>query len=479
MASRKRDEAVTQAWNTISNSDVGMDTILEVDKLSYSWPGETERILRDITLRIDAGQCCCLTGPTGSGKSTLALAIKGLLPTDKQVGSISFSAGKSKVGLVIQNPETQLFASTLGEEVAFALENQGVAPEKMPALVATALQAVGLKKPFDSAVSTLSMGQKYRALLAATLVMQPDLLILDEPAAQLDYSGLEELRKVLFSLLQQGTALLLCEHRPQAFNGLIDRYWRLKDGRMYCDNNRPTQRPPLEQGRNFSPAEAKEAAEMVRVEALMAGNDRHRPLLQDSSFTFKAGQRVLVQGANGAGKSTLLRLLAGMEKPLKGEIKVFDQKPSLAAFRGRLGFLYQNPQRQLFEDRVIDEVGFTLKHRGSTAKERQVQAEKVLALCGIADLSERSPHKLSYGQKHLVALASVLASDPELLLLDDPFAGLDARCQQAVWSALLAWSEKSSATIVWTSHHDGEVPLAADMLLTIEGGQIASRTVHR
>lgn len=455
-----------------------MATLLEINDFGYAWPGAASWTIKDLGLKIGAGERCCLTGPTGSGKSTLALALKGVLPVGRQVGEILYRAGGVKVGLVLQNPETQLFAKTLAEEVAFALENRGVSPDLMPEKVGAALVAVGLDKQGDTPVATLSMGQKYRALLASVLVMQPDLLILDEPAAQLDARGLDELRKVLVRLSQQGTALLLCEHRPQAFEGLIDRYWNLSnEGRLQCleDHHRHYDEPePVE----FLPTSSHDTEEVVYAAGLTVGSHAAAPLWSDASFSFKAGQRILVQGPNGAGKSTLLRLLAGMDDPLDGEIRVFGRKPSLKGLRGRLGFMFQNPRRQLFEDRVIDEVAFSLKRQGLAAAECQSRAFGVLTECGIADLAECSPHKLSYGQKHLVALASVLIGDPKMLLLDDPFAGLDAECRQAVWKTLQSRNEKSATTIIWTSHHDTEYALAADVLLTLKGGKIACRTVH-
>lgn len=457
-----------------------MGAIVEVKGFGYAWPGALDWTLTGANLRIDAGECCCLTGATGSGKSTLALALKAMLPTGRQMGSIAFpSSAAPRVGLVLQNPETQLFASTLGEEVAFALENRGVPPERMPIAVSAALHAVGLDKSLEASVSDFSMGQKYRVLLASVLVMQPELLILDEPAAQLDSSGLNELRKVLVNLTRQGTALLLCEHRPQAFNGLIDKCWRLdEDGKLHSEDALALPCYGGEQCEPLSIPSPSATEVVVQAAGLVAGSDASQPLWRNASFVFTAGQRILVQGPNGAGKTTLLRLLAGLESPLSGEIKVFGRKPSLQALRGRLGFLFQNPQRQLFEDRVIDEVAFSLKRCGVAVDDRQSRAKEVLGQCGIADLAERSPHRLSFGQKHLVALASVLIGDPELLLLDDPFAGLDDRCRRAVWSALLACNEKSATTIVWTSHHDAEVPPATDVLLTVTGDQIVSRTVR-
>jgi len=458
--------------------------VVELKGYGYAYPGTEDPILRDVDLRIGAGECHCLTGATGSGKTTLALALKGLLGAGTQTGGIRFAAASGgadpTVGLVLQNPETQLFATSVGEEVAFALENRGVAPEQMVAKVRVALQAVGLDVPLDARVSSLSMGQKYRVLIASVLVMEPGLLILDEPAAQLDSRGLDELRLVLHGLAREGTALLLCEHRSQAFQGLVDSYWHLDGhGRLQRGEADPLTPSPSAERAASRQRPALARAEAVRSESLAAGAGFDTPLWAGASFALEAGQRILVQGPNGAGKTTLLRMLAGLDAPREGELRVLGRKPSLKTLRGRIGFLFQNPQRQLFEDRVIDEVAFALKRRGVSAEERRARVAAILEQCGILDLSQRSPHTLSFGQKHLVALASVLVSDPELLLLDDPFAGLDAHCRNAAWRALMDWRGHSTKTLVWTSHHTGDGPVTADVLLTVEGGRIACRLLRK
>ena len=457
---------------------------MELQGYGYAYPGTEDPVLQGVNLSLCAGECHCLTGTTGSGKTTLVQALKGMLGVGRQSGKICFATDPDgaapTVGLVLQNPETQLFASTVGEEVAFALENRGVDPGLMVGKVRAALGAVGLYVPLDAGISSLSMGQKYRVLVASVLVMEPALLILDEPAAQLDSSGLDELRQILARLAQGGTAILLCEHRAEAFDGLIDRHWHL-DGHGRLQPGEVEMATPLfgiVQSGRVVPLPSGQAGAGVHAENLSAGACQDNPLWADANFAFGVGRRVLVQGPNGAGKSTLLRLLSGQAPPLGGELQVLGQKPSLKTLRGRVGFLFQNPQRQLFEDRVIDEVAFALRRHRVPKGERRARVEEVLGQCGIFDLAERSPHRLSFGQKHLVALASVLASDPELLLLDDPFAGLDGVCRQAAWGALMTWGEKPTKTLVWTTHHVGEDPMKADVLLTVEGGRIACTTTR-
>lgn len=177
-------------------------------------------------------------------------------------------------------------------------------------------------------------------------------------------------------------------------------------------------------------------------------------------------------GRSGSGKTTLLRCLAGLLRPQRGEVRIFGAPPVPQQLRGRVGFLFQNPRRQLFETTVFDEVAFALRRLGTPSGELAGRVGLALERCGIAGLAERSPHQLSYGQQHLVALAAVLAPEPQLLLLDDPLAGLDANAAARVSGALLAASEERGAAIFWSSHHLTASPAWSHRRLGIAGGAL-------
>jgi energy-coupling factor transport system ATP-binding protein len=451
-----------------------MDTVIQFMDYSYAYPDTDNCVLKNINLKIEAGQCHCLTGPTGSGKTTLALATKGLLPPGRQTGEITapFSPQhrRANVGIVLQNPETQLLMSTVGAEVAFGLESLCIDPALMPDKVERVLSELGLDKPIDFETAKLSMGEKYRLILASHLVMAPNFMVLDEPACQLDPDGLEKLFKIIQSLKGAGIGFLLCENRPDPLHEAIDFFWHLSEDRTIRPGRYPC--PASDHGGTSLPALGRclpEREEVAGVSALTVKGSGGISILSYVSFSVSKGQKVAIFGANGTGKTTLLRCLMGFIQPFGGEVAILGEKPAPGRLRGKVGCLFQNPQRQLFENTVFDEIAFPLKRLGRKGKELARAVREVLALCGIENLAEFSPHKLSYGQKHLVALASVLAPQPELLILDDPFAGLDHAWCDTISKLLSVLNDERRTTIIRTSHDPAQLKSWADLDLCIEG----------
>jgi energy-coupling factor transport system ATP-binding protein len=338
--------------------------------------------------------------------------------------------------------------------------------------VVAALRAVGLDKPLDYPVDKLSMGQKYRLLIAALLVMEPRLLILDEPGAQLDPEGLERLCECLRQLKQDGVAILLCEHLPDSLLSEIDTFLQLDgSGRLAEGRYRSEKLAPL------SPPASRitEAEPVLQVQDLSFLGVADQPVWSQVAFTVNRGRRYAITGLNGTGKTTLLRCLAGFLSPQQGNIQILGGAPDAYRLRGRLGCLFQNPQKQFFENTVGEEVAFPLKRFGILNGTVAERVEEALAACGISHLIGQSPHKLSYGQKHLVALASVLASRPELLLLDDPLAGLDDGHSRVVMELLIHYNVQYGTTMLWTFHDPDAWAGWADQVLHLEGGRLVAR----
>jgi energy-coupling factor transport system ATP-binding protein len=448
----------------------------KLERYSYAWPGAEDWTLRELDLEFVAGECHLLSGASGSGKTTLALALKELLPPGRQAGSLrrpSVPGGDAAaVGLVLQNPETQILTDSIGAEVAFGLENLCLPPEQMPVRVRAALDAVGLELPFSHSTGRLSMGQKYRLLVAAQLVLEPRLLIIDEPAGQLDGDGLLNLASIIARLKRRGLAVLLCEHHPGPLLQVVDRHWHLDvEGclqarpQQACESPVPSQ---ADQEAGLTPG----GVPAAEARKLSVAQTDATPVWQDADFDLQPGERVLLCASNGTGKTTLLRCLAGLLRPQRGEVRIFGAPPVPHQLRGRVGYLFQNPRRQLFETTVFNEVAFALRRLGISSGELSARVERTLERCGIAGLASRSPHQLSYGQQHLVALAAVLAPEPQLLLLDDPLAGLDNESATTVGAALLAASEERGAAIFWSCHHQSVSPGWSHRRLGIAGGAL-------
>lgn len=461
--------------NTVSEPVPDEGRVAWLEDFSYAWPGASDWTLRGLDLEILSGECHQLSGASGGGKTTLALAFKDLLPAGRQSGRLCCPVapwGGSAVGLVLQNPETQILTDSVGAEVAFGLENLAVAPREMAGRVRDALEMVGLGLPFAHPTDRLSMGQKYRLLLAAQLVLEPRLLVIDEPAGQLDADGLQTLAEVIAALKERGLAVLLCEHRPGPLRQIVDRHWRLDaSGCLQPRPVGPAAATPAAVASNAAGNRAAGAV-VVQAERLCVAASDATPRWQELDFTLRAGERVLLQATNGSGKTTLMRCLAGLLQASSGAVRIFGQAPVPRQLRGRVGYMFQNPRRQLFETRVFDEVAFSLRRLGVPRGELAERVERTLEYCGIADLAGFSPHRLSYGQQHLVALATVLAPAPQLLLLDDPLAGLDGQAALRVCRTLLRVSEERGTALLWTSH---QADLQADWChrtLTLAGGAL-------
>jgi energy-coupling factor transport system ATP-binding protein len=426
-----------------------MDPILDIADYAYGYPEADLFVFRDIRMVIKPGECHCISGPTGIGKSTLLMAVQGLLSRGKEQGRIRLcgNGNRQASGLVFQNPNTQILTKSIGAEVAFGLENLNVAPEKMKPQVLNALKETGLKCPVDRDTRALSMGQKYRLILSSLIVMQPRLLMIDEPSGQLDAEGLIKLKHVLKRLKCSGMGLLISDHRPQLFSDVVDVFWQFDENGLL---KRKAKSPEISTGDCRFRRDWKKGEAAVSVKNLSVGKDVGS-VWSDVSFKIYPGETVGVCGKNGSGKTTLMRCLMGSVKPEFGEMRILGQTPIPENLRGRVGCLFQDPSRQLFEDSVFKEVAFQLRRAKDTQWKEKVHA--ALDVCGIKELSACSPHKLSYGQQHLVAMAMVIAGKPELLLLDDPFTGLDPEISKKIYYLLNCLKKENNTTVIVTTHH--------------------------
>jgi energy-coupling factor transport system ATP-binding protein len=449
--------------------------MVTVSSFSYRYPGAPAPALSDLSCQVKAGECVCLTGDSGCGKSTLLLAIKGALRGGSRSGSITLPEGNEAsvpVGMVFQNPESQIICTTVAEEVAFGPENLALPPAEIAQRVRRALRAVGMEGEESRNVDRFSAGQKQRLAIASVLSMNPSLLLLDEPTSQLDRQGKLELADLLGELKRQGYTILLAEHDILPLAGIIDRYLVMEGGRIV--SSRQEYPETLLGGTTTAESSASRPSQPVlAVRGLRLRYPETGLVLDGVDLQVGNGERVHLLGQNGAGKSTLLRCLCGLDRPDAGVIAIAGVgTPRTEKLPGEVGVLFQNPARQLFAESVWDEVAFTLQRLRRPADETKRLVEETLEFCGISDIAGRAPLTLSFGEQHRVALASVLAPKPKLLLLDEPFAGLDFPQRRALLAILGELPSKDGTAVLIATHDLLPDPSWGDRSLEIAEGRI-------
>jgi energy-coupling factor transport system ATP-binding protein len=453
-----------------------MNPALQMINFFYTYAGAPGPSVYDASLNVDEGECVCVTGPSGCGKTTLLMAIQGLLKTGNATGNISLrkNGWYLDVGMVFQNAETQVLCNTVEDEVAFGPENLGAFSAER---VQDALRDVGLRGFEKRNVEQLSAGEKHRLTIASVISMEPGLLLLDEPTSQLDTDGKQKLIEVLKRLKERGHALLITDHNLDPFRSVADRFVFMESGHILSETHGVN--TPLLSGLSKS-VDEKTTSDVsgpsaIAVENLYLSGADGTKTFKGVNMRIHQGELVHLFGKNGAGKSTLLKCIAGLVIPDSGSIQVVGiKKPCPGKLLGKVGFLFQNPQRQIFEDTVYEEVAFSLKRMGLSEGEIHRRVVEALALCDVSDFARRSPFTLSFGEQHRVALASVIAPEPKVLLLDEPFAGLDLAQRHRILHILFKLQQRYRTTVLIASHDLLPDPCWADRVLALSEGKIAS-----
>jgi energy-coupling factor transport system ATP-binding protein len=420
--------------------------------LHYTYPETAYRALDAVNLEIDSG-LTLLTGASGSGKSTLLRVCNGLIPHfhGGVIGGSARIFGREvvhtptrelarDVGFVFQDPELQAVYPSVERDVAFGLENLGVARGEMLRRVGDALEMCGIAHLRSRAVGTLSGGERQRLALAGVLAMRPRLLVLDEPLSQLDPEGSTALLAALHAAVQGGTTALVAEHRHHLVLERADRCLLMAEGRVTaCAPDGPVQ-PARSVARHDAPVSPELSWRLHQVSAGPAG----AAVLQGLDLAGGTGEVVALTGANGSGKTTLLRTIAGLLAPLAGSV---ERRP------GRIAYLPQNPSALLHRATVRSEIDWTLRRTHSADR-----ADALLEELGLAAVAERDPRDLSSGQRQRAALAAVLAGSPSLVLLDEPTRGMDGAARAALTAALARVAERGGSAVVAT--HDPQLVVA-------------------
>lgn len=431
----------------------------------WGWrhPGRTAWAVRGLDLEIARGESVLLAGPSGSGKSTVLLAIAGLL--DRSGGGES--EGERQVvgttGIVFQDPETQLVMARAGDDVAFGLENRCVPTADIWPRVHRALASVAFPYPDDHPTSALSGGEKQRLAFAGAAALEPDILLLDEPAANLDAGGEQLVRGLIARAREAGRTIVLVDHDVHAARPLVDRAVELA---------------PLPAVTVAAPVPHGEPDGVVVSARDVAFRypTSERLALDGIDLDVRAGEAVALTGANGSGKSTLALLLAGLLRPARGSVAGGDGA-ALGALRARdlvrrVGTVFQDPEHQFVRGRADDELMVGPLRTGATVEAARARAGDLLRRLRLAPLAAANPFTLSGGEQRRLSVATALATDPPLLVLDEPTFGQD-RLTYAELVSLLRAARDGGAGLVFATHDRALVRALADRELRLEGGRAA------
>ncbi len=445
--------------------------------------GRLTPVLDGVDLSIAPGERVLLLGASGSGKSTLLQAWAGVLGGSDEgdqrgrltVDDRTVAESRGRVGLLLQDPDAQLVLARARDDVAFGPENLGVPAAEIAERVDSALRAVGLDLPLDAEGARLSGGQRQRLALAGVLALEPAALLLDEPTAQLDPAGVEQVARAVAVLVRErGLTLVVVEHRVEVWAALVDRVIVLDGGRVVADG--PVDEVLAAQGEGLAargvwvpgrepehPAAA--PAPLGKVLVQTAGLDVQpaggEPIALGLDLDVRAGEVVALTGPNGSGKSTLLLTLAGLLPPAAGSIEALEVGTpstwSSADLASRFGVVFQNPEHQFVAGTVRDElaVGPAALERArgasSTAAPAVGRVDRLLDWLGLRRLAGVSPFSLSGGEQRRLSVATALASAPPVLLLDEPTFGQDSRTW-AELATLLAEHRDAGGAVVMATH---------------------------
>ena len=447
--------------------------MIEARGLGFSHRGTETRQLADITCDIPAGSRVAVMGAAGAGTSTFAMTLNGLVPHHHpgdlygqlRVAGIATHETTPPhlvrvVGLVSQNPEAQVMERLVIDDVAAGPANLGLDRDEVLFRARRALEEVGLAGLGDRETTTLSGGQLQRLAIAGALAMEPQILVLDEPTSALDPEGAATVRRIVADLSAAGRTVVMVDHDPDAVAAWADLLLVLQEGKLayfgapgpFLDDERRVAAAGI-RPRHRCRGGVPERPEPETPPILEAIGLTHRYpsgvlALDGVGVTIHRGEFVALLGGNGAGKTTLAKHFAGLLEPTSGTVRSHAE---------RVGFVFQNPDHQIFANTVFDEAAFGPRNAGLPDPEVAARAGRALERVGLGDFAGLHPLRLGRGDRQRLAVASALAMNPDVLILDEPTTGLDWRGTEALMG-LLADLNRDGTTIVMITH---DLPLAA------------------
>ena len=512
------------------------EVIISFEDFGFQYTAQAEPTLYDINLKIRKGEKVLIAGPSGCGKSTLAHCINGLVPGSypgKSTGKL-LVGGKDAlnlgifglsdiVGTVLQDSDGQFIGLTVAEDIAFALENDCIPTEEMHREVEKIAKLVDVEQVLKHAPHEISGGQKQRVGLGGVMVNQVDVLLFDEPLANLDpATGKQAI--VLIDEIQKrtGCAVIIIEHRIEdVLYRPVDRVVVMGDGRIRYDgtpdellcsellqqtgvreplyvtalkyagvNLKPQMRPSYLPELTLSDEQKRQVCNWYEAQPQAVFNVKKEVLLrvEDLDFTYESGHHALlgisatvhkgemlsIVGTNGAGKSTFSKVVCGFEKAQSGILEMKNVDLNTLSIKERadhIGYVMQNPNQMISKVKIFDEVALGLRNRGVSEEEIRPRVEETLKICGLYPFRNWPVSALSYGQKKRVTIASILVLNPEMILLDEPTAGQDLRHYTEIMDFLSELNQQGVTVILIT--HDMHLMLEyTPRAIVFHGGRV-------
>ncbi|WNG87556.1 ABC transporter ATP-binding protein [Mycobacterium sp. ITM-2016-00317] len=473
-----------------------------IEARGWGWQhaGQQRWATRGLDLRVEPGERVLLLGPSGSGKSTLLQGLAGLLGSADEghaagqllVDGRPPAAQRSRIGMVLQDPDSQVILSRVGDDLAFGMENFSVPRSRIWPRVADALEAVGLNLPLGQDTSKLSGGQKQRLALAGVLAMQPGLILLDEPTANLDPAGVVEVRDAVAAAADRtGATVVVVEHRTKVWLPVIDRVVVLgADGTVIADG--PPEQTLTRERKHLVqsgiwlpdvPATPVRRAPQTAPEPLLTAADlsvghRGGPVARSGlNFDIPRGRVTAVTGPNGCGKSALALTLGGLLAPRGGALRAAEsfaplpRKLEPVRWRSkelltRIASVFQDPEHQFLTGTVRDELALGPRALGRSPDEIHTLSDDLLDRLRLGQLADRSPFTLSGGEKRRLSVATVLMTRPAAVILDEPTFGQDRRTWEELIQLLAELADAGTAVVAVT--HDTEfVDVLADRRIAL------------
>ena len=480
---------------------------VQLEGVSYTYPGAAEPTLRSVSLEVPPGQCVVVTGPSGCGKTTLSRLVNGLVPhvyagevTGRVlVGGTEVAAWTPdelgvRVGSVFQNPRSQFVNLDVASEIAFGCENLGLPRAEIVERVEEAAAALGIRPLLDRSIEELSGGQKQAVILVSALAMRPAVFVLDEPTASLDTASMMRLAEVVAALKAQRKTVIVSEHRLWWLHGVADRVVLMEEGSVAGDWDassygalpraeraalgmrawtvaemeeemaaRVEVAPAASAEGSPAPATGAATAEGLTAEGLTVAFRRKPPVLKGLSLAVAPGRVLGIVGRNGAGKTTLLRCLSGLARERVGSVALDGRALATRERPGTVHLVMQEPGYQLFADSTRAELRLP-----------DAEADELLAAFGLAACAERHPLSLSGGERQRLAIAAGIAQGARALVLDEPTSGLDRANMERVAAALRRVAAAGAPVALVT--HDYEFLCAVcDEVAEVEGGRVSAR----